>query len=353
MMLRQVVATGLLFIVVLSGCEEEGPRIDVESAIPVRVEPVKRQGIAEYISATSTAQAQSTAGLATLQSGVYQLQSHPTTGRPYAMGDAVAGGALLVRLLNPEFENQVSIESKRLQYNSAQREFEKQKALYEKGGITLREVTDAERMFIDADYALENANLQLARLEVRAPFAGILVDLPHRSTGEVLDTGAQVGRLMAYEALYAEVSLPGDEIGRVFAGQSLRAMPYGGAAADTLVGEIEQVSPVLDADSRMFKATLSIANDSLTLRPGMFLKIEIIADKRDSAIVIARDVVTDRDGTHVVYVVDKGVALERVLELGIGNRLSVEVLSGLEVDENLVVEGFETLRDHSRVKTGR
>jgi multidrug efflux pump subunit AcrA (membrane-fusion protein) len=85
----------------------------------------------------------------------------------------------------------------------------------------------------------------------------------------------------------------------------------------------------------------------------MFLKVELIADARDSAIVIARDVISDRAGNHVVYVVDKGVALERVLELGIGNREAVEVLSGLEVDEDLVVEGFETLRDRSRVKTGQ
>jgi multidrug efflux pump subunit AcrA (membrane-fusion protein) len=85
----------------------------------------------------------------------------------------------------------------------------------------------------------------------------------------------------------------------------------------------------------------------------MFLKVELIADSRDSALVIARDVISDRGGNHVVYVVDKGVALERVLELGIGNREAVEVLSGLEVDEDLVVEGFETLRDRSRVKTGQ
>ena len=353
MTMRQSIATSLLLVVALSGCDEEGPQIDVESAIPVRVEAVQRQPIAEYVSATSTAQAINAATLTALQAGEYQLQPHPTAGRPYAMGDAIAEGALVVRLHNPEFENQVSIESKRLQYQSAQREFEKQKVLHEKGGITLREVTDAERMFIDADYALENAQLQLARLEVRAPFSGILADLPHRSVGELVETGAELGRLMDYETLYAEVSLPGAEIDRVHPDQSLIAMAYGGSDSDTLSGVIEQVSPVLDADSRMFKATLRVANEELSLRPGMFLKIDIIAEERDSTIVIARDVVTDRDGRHVVYIVDKGIALERQLELGIGNRQAVEVLSGLDVDEELVVEGFETLRDRSRVKTGR
>ncbi|MEE2831211.1 MAG: hypothetical protein VYD18_02525, partial [Candidatus Latescibacterota bacterium] len=57
MTMRQSIATSLLLVVALSGCEEEGPQIDVESAIPVRVEAVQRQPIAEYVSATSTAQA--------------------------------------------------------------------------------------------------------------------------------------------------------------------------------------------------------------------------------------------------------------------------------------------------------
>ena len=88
------------------------------------------------------------------------------------MADPVEAGDLVARLENAEFENQVSLESKLLQQASAQREHDKQKALFEHGGITLRELTDAERQAIDARYALESARLQLARLEVRAPFAG-------------------------------------------------------------------------------------------------------------------------------------------------------------------------------------
>ena len=343
----------LPFILLLTACQQEGPKIDVESSIPVRVAPVTRQPIEEYITATTTVLPSMEAELRTLQSGRYQLQTNPRTDRLYAMGDRVLAGETIVRLANPEFENTVSIDSKKLHFTISEREFEKQQALFEKGGITRRELTDAERLFIDSRYAYENAGLQLEKLTIEAPFDGVLVDLVHYNPEQLLEAGAALGQLMDYETLYAEVSLPGEEIDRVMPGQSLRAMPYGRAEADTLTGEVEQVSPVLDAESRMFKVTLRVANAQLALRPGMFLKVELIADARDSAIVIARDVISDRAGNHVVYVVDKGVALERVLELGIGNREAVEVLSGLEVDEDLVVEGFETLRDRSRVKTGQ
>ncbi len=333
-----------------AGCDEEGPNIDVESAIPVRVQPVTRGPIAEYVASTATVEAAREGLLACEESGRYRLQTNPRTGAAWAMGDRVEAGDLIARLENAEFENQVSLESKVLQQASAQREHDKQKGLFAHGGITLRELTDAERQAIDARYALESARLQLARLEVRAPFAGTLVDLEHYSPGRRLRAGDRIGQVMEYAELYAETSLPGKEMGRVAPGQRALVTHYG-AAGDTLDGRVTQVSPVLDADSRTFKAALAIDNPERRLRPGMFVKIELVADARDSALVIPREVIIDRGHEKVVFVVEKGIAVRRSVETGLGNRREVEVLSGLMDGERLVVEGFETLRNHSRVKT--
>ncbi len=169
----------------------------------------------EYVTATGTVQARQEARLRCLQSGSYRLQTNPRTGEPVAMGDQVREGELIVALVNPELVNQVSLDSKELAFTSAQREYEKQRALLEKGGITLRELILAERAFIDARYSLENAHLQLAKLEVRAPFDGILVDLVHYGPDQLLEMGAELGQIMEYAELYAEVSLPDKEIGRV------------------------------------------------------------------------------------------------------------------------------------------
>ena len=128
------------------------------------------------------------------------------------------------------------------------------------------------------------------------------------------------------------------------------ATHYGSAAVDTLHGQVAQVSPVLDTESRMFKVTLSIANDSLAIRPGMFMRVDVVVASKDSTIVIPKDIVIDRGETKHVFVVDKGLALERSLETGLSNRFEIEVLSGLEIEEQLVVEGFETLRNRSKVK---
>ncbi|MCJ7488305.1 MAG: efflux transporter periplasmic adaptor subunit, partial [Candidatus Aminicenantes bacterium] len=62
------------------------------------------------------------------------------------------------------------------------------------------------------------------------------------------------------------------------------------------------------------------------------------------------NIILDRRGVKTVFVVDRGVALERKIETGIENVDEAEVTSGLQPSDRIVTEGFETLRNRSRVK---
>ncbi len=336
-------------ITVMAGCGDQGPDIDIESSIPVRVEEVTAGPMKEYAFATGTLVAAEEATLDVQQSGYYHLQTNPRTGTTFAMGDQVRKGDTIITLQNAEFENQVAIDSKKLNHEISEREFEKQKGLYEKGGVTMRELADAEQSFIDARYAYENAKLQLAKLQIVAPFDGILVDLPFYSPGQLVESDATMAQIMDYRHLYAEVTLPGKEMERVERGQTAIVTNYADPL-DTLTGQVTQVSPTLDPDNRMFKLTLEIDNDSLSFRPGMFAKIDIVVEERDSTLVIPKDIIQERHGAQTVFVVDKGIAVERRIETGLSNREQVEVVNGLEAGDRLVVEGFETLRHRSKVK---
>jgi len=347
---RSIVLPIIGLLLFLSGCGgNEGPQIDLESSIPVRVEEVTHKPIKEFVFATGTVLAVNREDLTAQQGGYYYIQRNPRTGKSFAMGDEVRKGDIIIRLENPEFENQVAIESKELDFDISKREFEKQQALYEKGGVTLRELTDAERAYINARYSLETARLQLDKLKIIAPFSGLLTDLPFFGPGQKVETGQLMARVMDETRLYSEISLPGKEMGRVKKGQAAQITNYT-TPGDTVYGEVTQVSPALDPDSRMFKATLEVDNNESILSPGMFVKIDVVVRERDSALVIPKDILLDRHGSKVVYVVEKGIAGERRIETGLENRLEVEVVRGLEADDRLVVEGFETLRNRSKVK---
>jgi membrane fusion protein (multidrug efflux system) len=325
---------------------------DVEVAVPVSVEELIPGSIEEFITATGTVDASMEVTISAETGGEYVLLDNPSTGRPFALSDIVPKGTKIIRIKNQEQENTIGINSRRLTLETTRLEYEQQKSLFDKGGVTRLDLSQAERSFIDAQYAYENAVISLAKLSITAPFKGVITSLPYYSRGVDVAQGVELVSLMEYSSLLLEVSLPGKELGRVAAGQPVRITNYT-LPEDTLSGTVTQVSPALDSASRSFKAMIEVGNPELKLRPGMFVKAEIVVARSDSAIVIPKDVIQVKQRGKTVFIVQKGAAQERLITTGLENPGWVEVLEGLEANDRLVVRGFETLRNRSKVKVVR
>ena len=82
----------------------------------------------------------------------------------------------------------------------------------------------------------------------------------------------------------------------------------------------------------------------------MFVKADIVTDHRDSVIVIPKSIILSRQRGKTVFIVDRGVADERIIETGLENITDVEVIRGLSKNERIVTSGFETLSNKSKVK---
>jgi len=82
----------------------------------------------------------------------------------------------------------------------------------------------------------------------------------------------------------------------------------------------------------------------------MFVKADLVVNSTEDALVIPRDIIVSRNRNQIVYVVDKGVASQRIITTGLENETSIEVKMGLLQGESVVSSGFETLRDQSRVR---
>ena len=339
----------VLMAFVLFSCGDRDDSMETDVVVPVSVEEISLKPIQQFVSTTGTVQAIKEATLRTESTGYYRLLNNPITNAPFAMGDLVKKGQMIVHLDNPELESSIKIESQKLNLDISEREHEKQKSLYEKGGVTLRELKNAERAFIDARYAYDNAIIQLDKLKIIVPFKGILVDLTYYTPGTKVDANSEIAQIMDYSQLHTEINLPFKEMNRVTNGQKVSVTNYT-QPEDTLWGAIEQVAPALDPVSRTFKATVLIDNPELIIRPGMFMKIDIVVAAKDQAIVIPKDVVISRRGEKTVYVVEKGAAIRRTISTGLENKEQIEVVDGLKENERLVVKGFETLRNRSKVK---
>ncbi len=338
----------LCMVVFVSSCGEEDGRIESEIKVPVSVEVVKHKNIESFIESTGTVYPTGESTLKANLTGKYRLLKNPATGKPFALGDFVKNGQTIIRVEDMEFINNVQIESKKLNLEVSKNNFDKQQSLYEKGGVTLRELKNSEIEYINAKYSYDNAALQISKTVVRAPFAGTIVDLPYFTQGVLIEQGVDLIKVMDYSKLLLDVKLSEKHINSIKINQDVIIMNYT-LGADTLFGKISQISPAIDPESRTFKSLLSIDNPELKLRPGMFVKAKVLTSSSSDAIVIPKNIVLSRQSEKIVYIVENGIAIEKSINSGIENSEEIEVIEGLKENDRIVVTGFETLRDKSKV----
>lgn len=346
--MRKII-TFIAAIIIFASCNNEEKDLNKDISVPVSVQDLKLQSIEKFIETTGTVNPVKKINFKSEIAGEYNLMINPTTGKKYALGDKVNEGDKIIYLKDDEYENNIKILSLKLNLEITKQTFEKQQSLYEKGGVTLSELKNAEINYINADYSYKDALIRLEKMHIKAPFSGVIVDLPYYTPGTRVVANSLMFKLMDYSKLYMEISLAEKDLSFVKVGQKVKITNYT-IPEDTLLGKVAQISPAIDADTRSFKTVIDVSNSGLLLRPGMFAKGEIIVASVDSTIVIRKDVILAKQRGSTVFVVDKGLAQERIVTFGLENPDEVQIISGLEKNDRLVIKGFETLRNRSKVK---
>ncbi len=336
-------------LLLFAACRNQDQNLTADVEIPVSVEELKFKAIEEFINTTGTAFPKGEIEVKSKISASYFLEKNPGTGRVWQLGDKVKAGALIVRLEDQEYVNSVKMETNQLNLELMESELRKQESLYEKGGVTLKELKTASINYENARTTVVTSKLQLEKTKIVAPIDGVIVDLPYHTQGTQIETGLTMVKIMDYKTMYMDVQLPEKYISVIKPGQKVKLTNYT-IPDDTIIGNVTQLSPAINADTRTFKGTVSIDNRDLLLRPGMFVKADIVTDRKDSAIVIPRSIILSRQRGKTVFIVDRGVAAERIIETGLENITDVQVTRGLAKDERVVTSGFETLSNKSKVK---
>lgn len=333
----------------ITACNTQPTNTTTELAVPVSVSVIKPGSIEKVINTTGTLNATKKTVLNTEMTGKYKLMINSRTRRPFALGDVVENGQVVVQLEDAEYVNGIGFDSKKLNLEITEQNMKKQESLFEKGGVTQLDYRNSEVNFTNAKDAYERANLQLAKLNVRAPFKGVITDLPAITNGTQVATGTPVVSLMDYSVMTVEVNLPEKYIGDVMIDQPVRIMNYT-LPNDTLPGIVKELSPAISTETRTFKGVIQVANAQLKLRPGMFAKADIVLARKDSVIVIPKDIIISSQRGKSVFIVDNGTADEKRITIGYENQNEAEITSGLKMNDRLVIKGFETLKNRSKVK---
>jgi membrane fusion protein (multidrug efflux system) len=342
-----LIAAVLLFVI--GSCNNPNQNLSADVEIPVSVEDIKLKPIEEFVNTTGTAFPKGEIIQKSKIAAAYYLEINPQTGRAWQLGDRVKAGSLIARLEDKEYVNSVKLETNQLNLELSESELKKQESLYEKGGVPLKDLKTASINYANAKTTVENSRLQLEKTRIVAPINGVIVELPYYTQSTQVETGSTIVKIMDYQIMYMNVQLPEKYINTIKKEQTVKLTNYT-IPEDTLIGKITQLSPAINADTRTFQGNILINNPDYLLRPGMFVKADIVTSHKDSVIVIPKSIVLSRQRGKTVFIIDRGVAVERIISTGLENITDVEVVRGLARNERVVTSGFETLSNKSKVK---
>jgi len=318
--------------------------------VPVTIEEVTNGDVASYISLTGTLLPAEEMPVTVEAPGDIHFRTFNLT--PPKNGDSVSKGKLLAKIVSEEYLLNIRLDSKELALEQAKRDFAEKSKLGEMGGIAPREVEAAERSQLDAETSYQTALLDLEKMNVKAPMSGILTDMTSLTEGQRLTTGTQIGKVMNYTKVRCELNVTNDDIVNVKQGQEVLVTNFA-YEDEPFTGYISKISPTIDPSSRTFKVEVEVDNPELRLRPGMFVKADIVVDRKTNVLTVPRYLIINRNNRNIVFVVEDQVAKERAITIGLQDAEYAEILEGLELGERLVIRGYETLKDNTKVRVSR
>jgi Cu(I)/Ag(I) efflux system membrane fusion protein len=187
------------------------------------------------------------------------------------------------------------------------------------------------------------------RVVVRSPATGFVV-VRNVYAGQRLERGSEIYRIADLGRVWILADTFEGEAESLRPGAMARvSIPHGGRSFEA---RVTQVPPQFDPVSRSLKVRLEVANPGYTLRPDMFVDVELPVEL-PSGLTVPADAVLDSGLRKTVFVDRGGGSFERrAVETGwrFGDR--VEIRRGLAPGESIVVAGTFLLDSESRMRLG-
>jgi RND family efflux transporter MFP subunit len=202
--------------------------------------------------------------------------------------------------------------------------------------------------------AYERAKRELEATKVRAPIEGRIASW-NIAAGMQTRAGQPICSVVDMSRILIEADIVEADAGKIHAGAradiSCLALP-----GIRFSGTVRAVSPVIDMQTRMMRATVELFRQSASralgqglLRPGMFATVMIETDRLEGRLLVPREALLVRDLRQLVFTMENGQAKWHYVETGQENRESVEIRSGLCEGDTVIVDGHYALAHNARV----
>lgn len=360
----------LIALLIMSSCgsKEKTGKTETIVAVPVEVNKVTRGSIESKLDFLGNI-------IADQELKVYSTIPTRIVTMNVDVGDVVKKSQILAIVDNEKIKQAViqaeaGLESANAQYKNIDTEWKRFNKLYKENAVSQSQfdAIDAQREAAKSavkqlEAALAASKNQLDDSYINAPIGGI-ISQRILEEGDQASPGIPVFTIVKMNPVKIQIEVVENQIGLVKVGQKAH-ITVESYPNEQFEGVLSKINPTLNPLSRTIGAEVLVDNPQLKLRPGMFAKVEVVVNRHERTLLIPKYAVLENTKLEYlggeltnsqvvvekfVFIVQDSLAFRKDILTGIENGNMVEVLSGLNENEQIIIVGQHNLFDSLKVE---
>jgi len=231
-----------------------------------------------------------------------------------------------------------------------------------RGGATKEDRQALQAQVNQAKATLDLARIRLSYTRITSPISGTISER-FFDPGDLAVSTKTLVTVVQMDTVKVIVYFPENQI-RYMAPGIQAQLTVAAYPDQVFYGRIDKVSPTLNPETRMFSAEIKVLNEKHLLRPGMFTTVTLSVDPHPNALLVPKEAVLYREEyvenpegskseisqINYLFVVEGGRAHMRRVSLGHESGTVLEISQGVKKGEQVVVRGLHKLNDGDRIK---
>ena len=267
-------------------------------------------------------------------------------------GQKVSKGQVLAKIDDGGLSQQLS--QLKIQSNLAKTTFERQERLWNQKIGSEIQYLQAKAAYESQLEATKQLQQQIGKTVVRAPFSGTIDDVITDQGSVVAPGQSQLFRIVNLDDMYIETDVPERYVSDIIKGKEVNVVfPFLGKEINA---KVRQAGNFINPANRTFRVEVAIPNKDTAIKPNLTAKLKINDYTNKKAILIPQSIISENaEGQQYVYTItnkveNKARVKREFIETGRTQGDYIEVLSGIDNDEEIIDEGARSVKDGQEVK---
>lgn len=349
----------------LIGCSQKDEESN-DKSIPVKIFKVQPESISQYIRATGTVEANEDVVLySKVADRVKSVKVNP--------GQSVTQNQILVEQDNAillqglEISN-AAMKSAESQVKLATADFERMNKLFSERAISQQQFDQAklvketaEHAFVQAKSMYEQAKEQYENSYVKAPFDGIVAAV-FVEKNQTIGIGQPVVQLVSPSKMKAKVYLTGDDIYNVQNGQRV-IIKFPTIPDKEYEGRVNKINTAIDKTSKSLEVEIALLTRDKNVKSGIFGEYYIEIKHHTNSLVVPEvallpqtEIKIDRETglqstlkKYFIFLIENNRAKLKEVKTGIANDGQIEIISGLNPGDSVIIVGQNIIKEGQTV----